>query len=179
MFASDRIQLGLAPLRAGEDWGSLANEVRGSEPNLICRVASRLCALSLKHVAETMRPLPVEAVAGMPQFVLGIAVIRGSPVPVVDGVRLLVAAGEPSKATRFVVIRVGERRVALAVGSVLGIRSLEAASLGGLPPLLGDANADVVAALGTLDSDLLLVLEGSRMLPASAWAALAADEARV
>jgi purine-binding chemotaxis protein CheW len=136
--------------------------------SLICRVGERLCALPLGHVVETMRPLPVEAIAGAPHFVLGLAVIRGVPVPVVDTAELL---GAPATSVnRFVTVTVGERWVALAVSSVLGVREVATGSLHELPPLLHEASADVVAAIGRLDAELLLVLNATRLLPADAWA---------
>jgi chemotaxis signal transduction protein len=61
---------------------------------------------------------------------------------------------------------VGERRVALAVAQVLGIRTLDS---GPLPPLL---RADALLAIGTLDSELLLVLNSARLIPDEAWEAL-------
>jgi hypothetical protein len=50
---------------------------------LISRVQSRLCALALESVLETMRPLPIEPLAGVPEFVRGLPVIRGTPLPVI------------------------------------------------------------------------------------------------
>jgi purine-binding chemotaxis protein CheW len=130
---------------------------------LICRVQTRLCGLPLEHVLEIMRPLPTEPVAGAAHFVRGLAVIRGAPVPVVDTARLLGAEG--AQADRFVTVNAGERRVALAVDSVLGVRAVPAGSLRELPPLLHEACADVVAAIGLLDAELLLVLHSARLLP--------------
>ena len=59
---------------------------RASEisPVLVVTVGARACAIPLQHVAETMRPLPIEPVAGTPGFVRGVSVIRGAPTPVVD-----------------------------------------------------------------------------------------------
>ena len=136
---------------------------------LVCRVQTRLSALPLAQVVETMRPLPTEAIAGAPDFVRGLAVIRGAPVPVVDAARLL-GIEEDAPAGRFVTLAVGGRRVALALGSVLGLRSVAAASLYRLPPLLDKAGAEVVAAIGLLDAELLLVLQGARLLPDDDWA---------
>ncbi|HEY2928565.1 chemotaxis protein CheW [Piscinibacter sp.] len=142
---------------------------RNADLSLICRVQARLCALPLAHVVETLRALPVEAVVGAPHFVRGLAVIRGAPVPVVDTARLL---GEHAgTGGRFVTVTVGERRVALAVDSVLGVRPVPAGSLHQLPPLLQEAGADVVAAIGLLDAELLLVLHSTRLLPDDAWGA--------
>ena len=137
---------------------------------LICRVQTRLCALPLEHVIETLRPLPVEPVAGAPPFVLGLAVIRGTPLPVIDAARLLGA--DDARTERFVTVMAGNRRVALAVDHVLGVRAVAPQSLHALPPLLHDADTDVIAAIGLLDAELLLVLRSTRLLPEDAlpWA---------
>jgi len=143
---------------------------------LLCRVQTRLCALPLDCVGETMRPLPIEPLPGAPRFVLGLAVIRGVPVPVVDATQLLGMA--EARPARFVTLKAGDRQVALGVDGVLGVRSIAAESLHGLPPLLADAGAGIVAAMGMLDAQLLLVLRGARLVPEELWANLKADEAR-
>lgn len=130
---------------------------------LVCRVQTRLCALPIEHVVETLRPLPIEPLAGMPPFVLGLAVVRGAPLPVVDAARVLGAQrGQPE---RFVIVVADQRRVALAVDGVLGVRAVAPASLQALPPLLHEADTDVIAAVGLLDAQLLLVLRGARLMP--------------
>lgn len=130
---------------------------------LVCRVQARLCALPLQRVVETLRPLPIEPVAGGPSFVLGLAVIRGAPLPVVDAARLLGMQHECAE--RFVVVEVDGRRVALAVGGVLGVRTVPRGSLHALPPLLRDAGTEAIAAVGRLDEELLVVLHSARLLP--------------
>jgi chemotaxis signal transduction protein len=109
-----------------------------------------------------MRPLPIESLPGAPPFVLGLSTIRGTPIPVVDTSALL-CSGEPPKATRFVSMKAGHRQVVLAVGEVLGVQDISTASLRDLPPLLGEAGAGVVSAVGALDSALLLVLQAARI----------------
>lgn len=130
-----------------------------------------MCAIPLEHVDETMRSQPVHAVAGAPHFVCGIAVIRGIPVPVVDFASALGQSKSPS--SRFVTLKTAERRVALAVDDVLGVRTIDARSISALPPLLSHASAGVVSAIGTLDTDLLMVIQTARLVPESAWAAIA------
>ncbi len=137
---------------------------------LVCRVRAALCALPLRHVSETMRPLSIEVVAGAPRFVLGLAVIRGAPVPVVDAARLLGEADAPSG--RWIALTAGSRQVALAVGSVLGVRPLPAGARHVLPPLLKDAGRDLVSELGLLDEALLRVLQGGHLLSEDDWALL-------
>jgi purine-binding chemotaxis protein CheW len=139
--------------------------------SLLLRVRTRLCALPLAQVVETMRPLPVEAVAGAPPCVRGLAIIRGAPVPVVDVARLLGqetagrwADGPVQPSERFVTVKVIDRVSGLAVDAVIGIRSLAVDSFRDLPPLLRDAEVGVISSIGTLDSELLLVLRSARLV---------------
>lgn len=143
-----------------------------SDLSLLCRVQTRLCALPLAHVVETMRPLPVEPLPGAPSFVRGLSIIRGAAVPIVDVAHLF--NGEASSSGRFVTIAIVDRRAALAVDDVLGVRSIPAASLQALPPLL--QNTDVVSAIGTLDAELLVVLHAARMMPDNLWPSPEVDE---
>jgi purine-binding chemotaxis protein CheW len=140
----------------------------GDDRFLLCRIGSRIGALTLKDVREVMRPLPIEPLAGTPPFVLGLAVVRGFPTPVIDAGRLLGSIESPSPA-RFVSLRLGERTAALAVDAVLDVRSLPAGTVADIAPLLREAGADVVSAIGALDTELLLVLEAARLVPESIW----------
>lgn len=138
---------------------------------LLARVGSRLYALPLAGVIECFRPLPVEAVAGGPPFLLGLSIVRGEPVPVVDLGALLGDGSIPPG--RYVLLRLGERRVALSVEGVVGVRELGADVLRDLPPLLQGAGAEAVAAVGVRDDKLLLLLQPARVVPDEVWRALA------
>ena len=143
---------------------------------VICRSGAVLCALQLEHVAETMRPLPVEPVPAMPSFLRGVAIIRGAVVPVVDVARLLGASGD-TPVTRFVTVRLGARQLAFAVASVLGVRTLDAESIARIPLLLHQVEHSSVAAIGSLDAQLLLVLQGARIIDEPLWQAIDAQAA--
>lgn len=142
---------------------------------LLARSGTRLYALPLAGVIECLRPLPVEAVPGAP-FLLGLSVIRGEPVPVVDLGALVGSRG--ASPGRFILLRLGERRVALAVEGVVGVRELSADSLQNLPPLLQTDDADVVTAIGIRDHQLLMLLQPARVVPDDLWQTLAPDGGR-
>lgn len=144
---------------------------------LMVTAGARACAIPLCHVAETMRPLAIETVAGTPSFVRGVAVIRGEPTPVIDLNALLGDGESGTRYGRFVTIKVGARRVAIGVDGVAGVRDLDSSRLGELPPMLRDAAAGLVEAIGTRDAQLLVVLRTARMVPDDVWTALAATEA--
>jgi len=137
---------------------------------LICQTGDRLLAIGLGCVVETMRPLALRAFPSAPRFILGVAVIRGAVVPVVDVQSML---GNPeSTPARFVTLRLDGRIVALAVDRVCGVRTLDDVALHDLPLLLGGVDQEAFAAIGTLDSGLLLVLGQARLVPEAVWARL-------
>jgi len=139
-------------------------------PFLLFHIQQQLCGIPHSHVVEIMRPLPVEAITGAPTMVKGAAFIRGEPLPVLDLAALWQDETEPPR--RFITVKAGERHLALAVTSVEGLRYLPAGVIGEIPPLLRDARANAIAAIGTLDSDLLMVLNASHIVPESVWAAI-------
>jgi purine-binding chemotaxis protein CheW len=134
---------------------------------LICRVDSCLYGLPLDHVIETMRPLPVEPLAGAPDFVLGLSMVRGEPVPVLDASRLFGTSTGTSR--RLVSIDTNGRHMALAVDSVVGIRKVGSDTLQDLSPVLECTCSDAVRSLAPLDAELLRVLEETRLVPDSVW----------
>lgn len=145
---------------------------------LLVRARSWTCALPIRDVVETMRALPVRQVAGAPPFVRGLAIIRGSMLPVVSLGTLLGAAGEAT-GRRFVTVRAGEGRLAaLEVNEVLGARHIDTAALDVMPPLLSEALPDLVERLGALDGQILAVLKAATLLPDALWSEFIAKEPR-
>jgi len=118
-----------------------------------------------------MRPLATEPVASQPPFVRGVCVIRGAATPVVD-LRYLVTGEVAPQPARFVTVRAADRVAALAVDAVIGLRRLDGAAGGGLPPLLRQAGGPATRLLGTLDAALLAVLDQARLVPDDAWRAI-------
>ena len=144
---------------------------RRSGAALIFEAGAGVYAIPIEHVAETLRPLTIEPLAGTPDFVLGVSILRGVPVPVVD-VSRLVTGIDQSVGQRLVTIKLGARRAALLVSSVIGVRRLSSDTLAGLPALLRAAADRAVAAISFLDADLLVVLNATRIVPDEVWSAL-------
>jgi purine-binding chemotaxis protein CheW len=137
-----------------------------SNLTLLMRAGALRCAVPASEVIEVMRSLPAQPVEDAPAFVCGLAVIRGEAVPVVD-LRILLSTSRDSPAARWVTVRTGRRRVALAADEVFGLRELP--SVGELPPLLRDVQGQAVEALSVLDADLLTLLKVSGIVPDDVW----------
>jgi purine-binding chemotaxis protein CheW len=140
---------------------------------LLCRAGAARCALPVDQVGETMRLLPIEPVAGTPPYLRGLAVIRGMPVPVVD--LGLILGGVRTRPQRLVTIRLAARTVALAVDEVIGVMPIEADAVEPLPPLVEGVASEIIAAIGALDSEFLLFLRLSRIIPEDVLARLDAE----
>lgn len=136
---------------------------------VVVRVAGLTCAIPIAQVLETMRPLAIDSLSGLPSWVSGVSVIRGSAIPVVSLSTLLAEKSAPPG--RFVIARAGERRFALAVDAVLGVFKLAPDAFGPLPPLIEHAAGDAIAGLAGIDNQLLLVLESSKVIPNEVWQA--------
>lgn len=156
------------------DAGGAAQSARSSW--LLCRIGTALGALQVEHVVEIMRMLPIERIAGAPCYVLGLSIIRGVPAPVVDVGRLI--GGAPSHAAQLVTVKAAARKIALAVDEAIGIVRIAADTFGELPPLLQDAATETISGLATLDSELVVFLRTSRLVPEGVLARLDADGAR-
>lgn len=136
-----------------------------SEPLVIVRSGQHLCALPLVHVDETMRPLPIVAIPGVPRFVRGVSVVRGDPTPVVD-LRIILGDEYEHDARRLVTLKLDvRRRVGLLVDEVLGVHTRPTASEAGLPPLLQSAREQLVDDIAVRDHALITVLRASRLIP--------------
>jgi purine-binding chemotaxis protein CheW len=144
-------------------------------PFLLVAHGSLVCALEVARIAEVSRPLPVEMLAGLPECVIGLSIVRGQPLPVVDLGSLL---GSRSSATvgRYVMLNLDGRGAVLAVEAVLGIHRFPPAVLREVPPLLREANPDLIAGIAKLDQKLLVVLEAARAVPPAVWERLASEK---
>jgi chemotaxis signal transduction protein len=61
--------------------------------------------------------------------------------------------------------------VALAVDEVIGVKDFAALPVTEISPLLGEAAAEVISAVATLDAELLVLLRSAHWVPESVWQA--------
>lgn len=141
---------------------------------LLFEVGGRVCALPVTNVDETLRPLPLETLPIQPAALLGISVVRGAPVPVIDlsAIFDIPAAKarrtEPAH-TRWIIVASDRGHFALAVEAVRGVEALGANVLH-TAPLLGEPNhEDPLEACAVGGTALFFLLSAARLVPENVW----------
>ncbi|MCW8133314.1 MAG: chemotaxis protein CheW [Planctomycetota bacterium] len=142
---------------------------------LLVKAGAWVCAIPIRHVLETMRPLEVSSLRETADYLLGLAMIRGKPTPVVSLDALLEKSGQAPHG-RFVSLTIDQQRVALGVQEVMGVFPIDLAAFERLPPLLEGAD-ERFEAVGAKDRRLLAVLKPMKLLSEQDWNALRAARA--
>ncbi len=138
---------------------------------LVMEAGASRFGLSLESVVEIMRPLPLETIPRSPAYTLGMAIVRGTALPVI-ALKALLSGDGPDCGSRFVVVAVGVgRKAVLAVDAVAGVRDLPAGVLAALPPIMGPDASESVRAVAAHDRELLVLLEAARLVPEDVWTA--------
>jgi chemotaxis signal transduction protein len=136
---------------------------------LLFRAGDQICAISARHVDETMRPMKIVPLDKVPAFVLGLSVIRGTPYPIID-LRKILGRDTHELPKRLIALHVDRaRRVGVLVDEVLGLYPAHLLAFEPLPPIMEAAHAEVTESLATLDGELLRVLGKGRLVPEAVW----------
>jgi purine-binding chemotaxis protein CheW len=138
-------------------------------PQVVCfTVGPYRCALDVMRVREVIPARPASPMPGAGALVEGVVELRGALLPVVDLRRRL---GTPvTGAGQYVVVVVGDQRVALAVDSAHEVRRWDDAAVQPAPTLGGIAEA--VAGVVHRGDEMVLLLDVDRLLDAEALAGL-------
>jgi purine-binding chemotaxis protein CheW len=153
----------------GHQGGVLAPALDAGVAALVFRAGPFFCALPLGEVIETMRPLATRPLAGTPPYVRGLTILRGAPAPVIDMTRLL--TGVETTVDRYVAVRAGRGPIVCATGPVLGVRQVHVEPPEGPAALLSGVSRTLIAAVGTVGTEPLLLLHSIAAVPDEVWEA--------
>ena len=138
-----------------------------TEVDSICfRIAGRLMAIPIEQVAEAVELPPISHLFHLPDWVRGLAPLRGDILLVLDLAGLFDLPGTHSETSRVLVVRSKAARWGVVVDDILGVRKLTRAQGGtgrtpGVPTwsegLFSDGNSPVLV----LDMDRLAQHIGS------------------
>jgi purine-binding chemotaxis protein CheW len=120
-------------------------------------------ALPIHHVREIVNPLLVVALPNAAAWVSGVAEYREEVVPVVDlRTRFGLLAGPATRRTKWILVDVGARLVALVVDSVTEVFGTAGKDLRPAPSLGGGEDVRGIAGVTTYDEHLVFVLDTGR-----------------
>lgn len=134
---------------------------------LIVRVGDECYALPSPAIREVARWRPPTPVPGAPAVLPGIISQRGVVLPAVD-LRLLlgVAADEPGRMARYVIVAQEPADLALIVDAAVDLRRLEAADLSRPPAGLDPHRARMLSAVTRFDEQPLLLIDLAALIAA-------------
>lgn len=118
-------------------------------------------------VVEMVRAVAIAPISGVPLGIEGVFSLRGEIVPVVDvraRFRLPIKPLHPSQ--HFIVVTIGDRKVALRVDNVISFDHLEVDQLDTLM-LSGIPNSKDLAGVATLDDGLVVIYDVEAFLSAT------------
>lgn len=133
------------------------------EAILLVRTLKWYCAFPVEAVRETCRPLPFQAVQGVPPFVRGVSVIRGVSTPVLH-LGMMLSGEDYRPGQRLVNVLISSRPVAFEVDEVLGVRRLSRTQLATTQPLVRGTLTNRIESLSVLDGELLAWLDAAKLV---------------
>jgi purine-binding chemotaxis protein CheW len=121
-------------------------------------------AVAISRVKEIANPLAIVAVPHPPHSVVGVADYRGDVVPVVDlRARFGLPEAPATRRTKWIVVDVAGRVVALVVDGVTEVFGTGGAELRPAPALAGGDQARGIAGVASHGGGLVFVLDTSRL----------------
>jgi purine-binding chemotaxis protein CheW len=100
------------------------------------RIGGEDYAIDIMRVREIIHPLPITPVPRAPSFVEGVIRLRGDVIPVIDvRKRLALPATPATRKSRFLVVNVAGRRIALVVDEVREVLRLPRSEIRPAPSL--------------------------------------------
>lgn len=146
-------------------------------PYLTFRLREETFAIGILAIKEIIEYAPPTPVPMMPKCVRGVINLRGRVVPVIDlGVRFGREETVPSRRTCVVIVEVGavgERQdLGVLVDAVNQVLELPAKNIEPAPGFGTKVRAELIAGMGKLDGELVIILDVDRVLSADDLAAL-------
>jgi purine-binding chemotaxis protein CheW len=121
--------------------------------------------VDVRQVQEIRRLSEITAVPRAPEFIRGVINLRGRILPVLDLKRKLgLGEVEPQRATRIVVVRVGERLLGLMVDGASQVLKVPVSRIEPPPEEVQDKGGDYIRGVAKLDDRLIIVVDLGRLL---------------
>ena len=146
--------------------------VTGDERQLVVfQLGPELYGVEIGRVHEIIRLQSVTRVPRAPAFVEGVINLRGRVIPVVDLRRRFgLPLAEHTRASRIVVVELGEHVIGMVVDGVSEVLRVNTATIEPPSPVVAGIDSEYLSGIAKLDEQLIILLDLDRVLAREAGA---------
>lgn len=129
------------------------------------RLADQTYVFRIERIQEIVIPTGTARVPEVPDYVEGVANLRGTIIPIINLRRLFGLDPKPADGeTRTVVVNVGSRTLGCTVDSVTRVMRLAADQIQAAPDTVASAGRSFIEGFARVGDDLLIVLDVDHLL---------------
>ena len=140
---------------------------------LTFRLGNEDYGIEIRYVTEIVGMQKITEVPDMPLFVKGVVNLRGQVIPVLDmRLRFNMESRSYDERTCIVVVSINTSQVGLVVDTVNEVRHIDDNQISPAPKTAGAASAQYIQGMGKVGEDVIILLEGQRLLFEQEMAAL-------
>ena len=143
-----------------------ASAVSGGERQLVVfLLGAESYGVEISRVHEIIRLQAVTRVPRAPAFVEGVINLRGKVIPVVDLRRRFgLPTAEHTRASRIVVVEIGDQVVGVVVDGVSEVLSVNSATVEPPSPVVAGVDSEYIHGIAKLPERLVILLDLDRVL---------------
>jgi purine-binding chemotaxis protein CheW len=165
-----------------EELNSLNDEIHSIEEAedtlknmyLTFRLGNEDYGIEIRYVTEIVGMQKITEVPDMPNFVKGVVNLRGQVIPVIDmRLRFNMQSRDYDERTCIIVVNINNTQVGLVVDTVNEVRNIDEDQVSPPPKTAGADSAQYIQGMGKVGDDVVILLEGQRLLFEKELAALA------
>src|SRR5579859_1448251 len=143
-----------------------ATPALGEERQLVVfQLGAEFYGVDIARVHEIIRLQTITRVPRAPSFVEGVINLRGKVIPVVDLRRRFgLPTAEHSRASRIVVVEIGDQVVGIVVDAVSEVLRVNSASIEPPSPVVAGVDSEYISGIAKLPERLVILLDLDRVL---------------
>jgi purine-binding chemotaxis protein CheW len=156
----------MATSAAVQDATTTDAAVGGDERQLVVfQLGGEFYGVEISRVHEIIRLQAITRVPRAPAFVEGVINLRGKVIPVVDLRRRFgLPVGEHTRASRIVVVEIGDQVVGVVVDSVSEVLRVNTATVEPPSPVVAGIDSEYLNGIAKLPERLVILLDLDRVL---------------
>jgi purine-binding chemotaxis protein CheW len=132
---------------------------------VVFQLGAEFYGVDIARVHEIIRLQAVTRVPRAPAFVEGVINLRGKVIPVVDLRRRFgLPTAEHTRASRIVVVEIGDQVVGVVVDGVSEVLRVNGATVEPPSPVVAGIDSEYIHAIAKLDDRLVILLDLDRVL---------------